>query len=507
MARLLPHGIMRILPPRSLGAHLALLLSAGCAAATQQAYVAPSQATITSTTEESQGPPVAHLIYVENRSTVPVRVFSVSLSGCENVKQQCSPHPVNIRVSPGRRELAIRVEPKDRDQAFGYHFGFSWHADSGSRSALNALASNGSSEARGELTAMERADSLEREGGGFHELSRSDFAALAGRVASMRVRSDSLLMAPGERFDIDRMVLLLADSQGVVLGRTHWVRFMVNSGGGTIAFAPPNTISARSVGRASVRFQLADEAASLIGHPIAGVVDVPIIVGYPADPHAPTFEGLVIDAESNSPLTCARVSLQDSAQNVVAHTKTDATGAFAMQAPRPGSYQVSIEATGWSPVYGPLETVAEDADLQRRYPVRFTEKLLSARYVDPDVYQPAYPTAVAASTYTLQQPAGAKKKKAPPSHTVIRSVSLRGSGSMPILTVVGNARPGTTWAQFVVDSTGMVRPGSIVLPTTADTASVESVNIILPHVRFSPARESQHPTCDLVRMQVNFSPR
>jgi len=498
---------MRITSPRSLGSFAALLLAIGCTPATQHAYVAPSRLTIVSTTEETQGPPEAHLIYIENRSTVPVMVFNISLTGCENVKQQCSPHPVKIRVAPGRRELAVRVEPANKDQGFGYQFGFSWNADSAGMNALNALASNGSSEARGRLTAMERADSLEREGGGFHELSRDDFAALGPRVASMRARSDSLLIEPGDKFDIDRMVLLLADSQGVVLGRTHWIRYQVNTGGNAISFVPPGTIIARNVGRAVVRFRLADEAAALIGHPAADALDVPIVVAYPADPHAPTFEGIVADAESNSPLACTRVALEDSAQNIVARGHTDATGAFVLQAPRPGSYQVNIDVAGWSPVHGPLEPAAADADIQRRYPVRFTEKLLATRYVDPDEYQSAYPVAVTASTYALQQPAGAKRKKTPGSGTVIRGVSLRGSASMPILNVVGNAQPGTTWAQFVVDSTGQVRPGSIALPSTADAASKESVNLILPHVRFSPARESRHPACELVRMQVNFSPR
>jgi hypothetical protein len=497
---------MSITSPRALGGSFALLLAIACAPATQHAYIAPSHETVVSTTEETEGPPSKHVIYIENRSTVPVTVFSITLSGCENVKQQCSPHPVKIRVRPGGRELAIRVEPVNESQGFGYHFGFSWHADSATTNALNALASNGSAEARGRLTAMERADSLEREGGGFHELSRTDFAALAGRIASMRARSDSLFLEPGEKFDIDRMVILLADSQGVVLGRTHWVRYQVNTGNNAIAFVPPGTLVARGVGRAVVRFRLADDAATLIGNTDIGALDVPVVVGFAPDAHAPTFEGIVIDAERNAPLPCARVALEDSLENVVARGRTDAIGTFVMRAPHPGSYQVNIEVAGWAPVHGPLEAAAADADLQHRYPVHFTEKLLSTRYVDPDEYQSAYPTAVAASTYSLQQPAGAKKKK-PGSGTVIRSVSLRGSASMPILNVVGNAQPGTTWAQFVVDSTGQVRPGSIALPATADATSVESVNLVLPHVRFSPARESRHPTCELVRMQVNFSPR
>jgi len=92
---------MRITSPRALGASAALLIAVACAPATQHAYVAPSRLTIVSTTEETQGPPAAHVIYIENRSTVPVTVFNISLTGCENVKQQCSPHPVKIRVAPG----------------------------------------------------------------------------------------------------------------------------------------------------------------------------------------------------------------------------------------------------------------------------------------------------------------------------------------------------------------------------------------------------------------------
>ena len=496
---------MRIEFPRATGACLALVLVAACTPATQHAYVAPSRTTIVNTTEESQGPPEAHLIYIENRSTVPVTVFSVSLTGCENVRQQCTPHPVKIRVRPGGRELAMRVEPANKDQGFGYQFGFSWNADSAGVNALNALASNGDAAAQERLTAMQRADSLDRASGGIRELSREDFKTLGSRIASIRARSDSLVLEPGERFEMDHVSLLLLDSQGAVLGRTSWDRYLVN-GGSAFSFIPPGTVLARRPGRGVARFRLADEALAMIGHPVADAPDLPIVVGYPFDAHAPVYEGIVTDGDSNAPLACTRVTLADSAQNVVARGVTDATGAFSLRAPRPGSYQVSVELTGWSPVHGPLEAGAADADVQHRYPVRFTDKLLSVSYADPDEFQYAYPVAVAASTYSQPQPAGSKKKKVR-SGTIIRNVSLRGSATMPILNVVGNAQPGTTWVQFVVDSTGQVRPGSITLPPTADAPSVESVDLVLPHVRFSPARSMQHPTCELVRMQVNFSPR
>ncbi len=52
----------------------------GCSAATQRVYIAPTGQTITSDTEERQSDPPVHTIFVDNRSTVPVTVFSVSLT-------------------------------------------------------------------------------------------------------------------------------------------------------------------------------------------------------------------------------------------------------------------------------------------------------------------------------------------------------------------------------------------------------------------------------------------
>jgi hypothetical protein len=90
----------------------ALLL--GCAPAAQRAYVAPSYETIVSTTEEHEADPPAHIIYVENHSTVPVRIFAITLTNCGNVKVSCGVHQTNIRLDPDRRQVAIRIEPKSR---------------------------------------------------------------------------------------------------------------------------------------------------------------------------------------------------------------------------------------------------------------------------------------------------------------------------------------------------------------------------------------------------------
>lgn len=482
------------------------LLLLGCAQTAQRPYVAPTHETVFSTTEERGGIPPAHLFFVENRSTVAVRVFSINLTNCENVKQSCGQHSMNLRVGPGERQLAARVEASDPERAFGYNFGFSWHADSAGINALNALAANGDEQARTRLAAIQRSDSLQRDPRGphFNELSRSDFAALSGRARSLRVSPDSLVLTPGTRADLQQVHLLLLDSMGVVLGQTQWVRYQV-PGGAAVGFLAPSTLVARTPGRAIVRFRLSDEAQQILTQLPADDVDYPVIVAFPVDPHAPVFEGVTVDADSRKPLGCARVALEDSLQNTVATGRTDARGLFVLHAPRPGTYAVRVEAFGWAPVTGPLESAQPDESKQHVYPVRFTDQLLMSPVFASEDVQPAYPTGVTADA-TRAASAGPLKRNRT-TKAVIWSAQLRGSASMPILHIVGNAPPGTWWLQFTVDSAGHVDPASIVSPRGMDNIAASSVDIILPHVRFSPAREGRQPICELKRMQVNFSPR
>jgi hypothetical protein len=483
-----------------LAAAPALLAAAGAAA--QTSYVAATRATVFSTTEEHQADPPSHLIYVENRSTVPVTVFSVSLSGCENVRESCWAKPVTIHVAPGRRELVLRVNPKDPANGFSYRFGFSWHADSSTVAPLAMLAAAGDSSARARLAAIQRSDSLQRTETGTHynELSRDDFTALAGRAASLRADPDSLVLTPGETASMERIKLLVVDENGVVLGRTRWVRwrFQFNR---SVQFVPPSTLVGRTAGRGLIQFSLTDEAQQLLHHPL-GDLEYPIVVAYPADPHAPTFAGIAEDAESATPLGCAQVALEDSAQNVVARGRTDRAGAFSLRTPRPGSYRVRVESPGWSPVYGRMQQASADETKQDSVPVQFVDQLLVTRADRAlDDVQPARPVAVTTAPYGAAR--GARSSSTP----VVQGVTLGGSESMPILGIIGRAPAGTSWIQFVVDTTGRVDTTSIHLPRGTDRLAVAGVMSVLPRVRFSPARTAGKPTCDLLRMQVNFNPR
>lgn len=497
---------MRSIPApigRAAGAVAMLLL--GCAPA-HRAYVAPTSQTIISSTEESQSGKPEHVIYVQNHATVPVTVFSVTLSGCENVKQRCGPEPRNLRVGPGQRTLVARVTPESELRGFGYRFNFSWRADSSSTTALRALAANGDKSARAKLAAMERADSLARteQGVRYNELSPDDFAAIASRAVSLRADPDSLVLAPGTRTSIERIRVLLVDSQGVAFGRTRWLRWQAPSSG-AVQFLPPDAVLARRPGRAVFRFALAEEAQGLLANPIADL-ELPVVVAYPHNPEAPHFEGLAEDAESGQPMACARVALEDSLQNVVARNRTDGTGVFFLRAPYPGTFRVRVEAAGWAPVYGPPLTAGPNETKQHKYIVRFTEQLVASPYaVDSDDFEHAYPQAVA-PTPPRARPRRAAARPTTGAAPSVQRITLGGSPTMPILGIAGGAPARTMWMQFVVDSVGRVDSASIHLPRDAHRTAVANVRHVLPHVRFAPARDAGKPTCELLRMQVNFTP-
>lgn len=478
-----------------------LVVSLGaCSAATQRAYVAPTPQTIFTSTEERSGDVPSHAIYIENHSTVPITVFGLSLHSCENIQQQCEAHQVKIHVGPGQRVLAMRVDAQNVQRPFTYRFGFSWHADS-ANAALVALASNGVPEARGRLSAEQRADSENRANVGYTELSRDAFRAIAAQATSMRAEPDSLVLEPGQQVDLERVKLLILDGQGRVLGRTHWIRLMVYAPG-IAQFTPPNLIVAHSPGRGLLRFGLADEAQSMLANRIADV-ELPLVVAFRTDPHAPVFVGRAVDADTKTPLACLSVSLEDSAQNVVASDRSALTGAFSLQAPRAGTYRVRIETRGWAPVYGPLQPAAADEEKQQEFLVRFTDQMLAGRDNYSDAFRHAQPAAVRTMAYP--PPAGKRGRSA--ATPIVQGVTLGGSESMPILGIIGRVPPSTTWAQFVVDSTGAVDTTSILLPPDAPANAKASIASVLPRVRFTPALDRGRPVCEMLRMQVNFSPR
>src|SRR5437868_12472957 len=73
--------------------------------------VAPTDETILTTVEEGYSTAPYQVIWIQNTSTVPIQVYSVTLHACENVKQRCETVPLHIKLRPGARGVLRRVEP------------------------------------------------------------------------------------------------------------------------------------------------------------------------------------------------------------------------------------------------------------------------------------------------------------------------------------------------------------------------------------------------------------
>lgn len=208
------------------------------------------------------------------------------------------------------------------------------------------------------------------------------------------------------------------------------------------------------------------------------------------DPNAPIFQGFLLDADTRTPLGCASVALEDSAQIVVAHDRSTRGGMFGLVAPKPGSYRVRIETAGWAPAYGPAEVVAAGDFREERLLVSFLDQALtSSTSSSRDHDRHAAPVSISPM---------------PDASTMASSVELGEEQATPLLRIVGSTPRAHTWAQFVVDSTGRVDTASVQLPKETTKAVAASVRSVLPRVHFSPALAAGKPVCELQRMEVNF---
>ncbi len=109
----------------------------------QDRFIAPNQYTVVALTEQSNSDDPVHMMYVSNNSTVPIVVFGITLTACENVRQSCGSRRTNIKIGAGHRVNIGRVQARDTERAFGYRWTFSYHADSSDAKAMALLRENG----------------------------------------------------------------------------------------------------------------------------------------------------------------------------------------------------------------------------------------------------------------------------------------------------------------------------------------------------------------------------
>lgn len=479
-----------------------------CTPPAQQAYIAPNTQSIISVTEQATGANRGHLIFVENHSTVPITVFGTALQSCQNVRQRCESDKANVHIGPGGRSIVLRVEPSNPSFGMTYHFSYSWRPDSvPGRAAVSALAGAGNETAQTQLTRRQRADSIHRADPGmqYPELGRTELGANASRVAALRTDPDSITLAPGEEYNMEFVHVLVLDSAGNVLGRTHMIRFGTDPGSAA-QFVPPDRIVGRRRGRAVLRFSLSPAVTPLFTNPPAQI-EFPINVAYRPGTQPPVFAGRVLDADTKAPLACARVVLEDSARNEVAGGRAGPDGGFDLDAPFAGTYRVRVDLKGWSSAFGPTAVAGAGERKTDDVPVRFAERLVASRPTPYDLTRrPAQPTGIAAEAPAQSSAARGRGARAP-ADPMVSQVALSGSSSMPILQIVGRAPAGSTWAQFAVDTSGRVNTSSVLLPPGLDDVTRASVLSVLPRLRYTSAAEQGKPVCELVRLEVNLNGR
>lgn len=232
----------------------ALLLAAPVAAQDKvKRYIAPTDATIFTEVEEGYGTTPVRVVYVYNHSSVPVTIYSMSLRDCENIKQECSPRKLNLKVRPGSRSQLARVEPKNPYMSTRFGVSFGWRADSAALKALQLMASAGDAEAKQQLEDHAAAEEERRAIVGAGDIILDDAAikALGNSIVGIRVEPDSVRIAVGGHVLVRRVRVMAVDGGGAPLGRVGALRWRYPGG---ILRHSGDTVSATRAGTSTLEF-------------------------------------------------------------------------------------------------------------------------------------------------------------------------------------------------------------------------------------------------------------
>ena len=460
-------------------------LAACASSGGSRAYVAPTNDNVLSSTDVRPGSPPTYVITVTNGSSVPIVVWNTSIYNCENVRDSCLPKNTNIRIPAFGSATVARIEPENTRLGLTYRFRYSWRPEqSPGSAAVTALAG-----VDPKLSAVLR------------ELRPADFRTLGQQIAKIRPDPESLFIRPGERAEFDLRRVIVLDARDSILGFTRMVNLRT-SGDAALQIVPAGSsgvVTARGPARGKVYYSLPAEMQTIIGRAVPDA-EMQIISAFGFDADAPTYSGRVLDSVSRAPMACVRVAVEDTAKVIVSRSRTDAGGAFSLKAPRAGAYRVRVETSGWYPWYSTTMAAAAKEEKREDHLVTFTEQMLGMRSTVADAdYEPARPAAV-------RFEAGAARP-ATRNTPVIHGVDLTGSAILPILSVSTPLPTQTLWAQFTVDTAGRVDTTSMLLPAGTAANVRAAIRYVMPRVRFTPARDEGKVACELVRLQVNISPR
>ena len=182
--------------------------------------------------------------------------------------------------------------------------------------------------------------------------------------------------------------------------------------------------------------------------------------------------GFALDSATNAPLPCLEVSLVDTAGMVIAHQLTSSAGAFQLDAPPKGRYQLRFFAWSHDPLYGPVEDLDPTVQRARKYALTLRPGRELALRAAGDT----------ASTSPIGAPAN------PNAAQLVYPLHLRERG-----------QEGQVIAHFVVDSTGRVVVPTVQIARSSNSGFTDVVRDYLRKVEFEPARLDRRPVCALVR--------
>jgi hypothetical protein len=183
---------------------------------------------------------------------------------------------------------------------------------------------------------------------------------------------------------------------------------------------------------------------------------------------AQALGGRVVDAATKQPIAKVRVSVRVDTGRVRGETLRD--GTFLLPLPGAGRYVVEFTLDAGPAYRSDSITVAADAFVQQEFPL--------ARRPDPAYWE-----------FQVDEP-----------------VRLRPGTTMPPYprALLANAVDGEVLVQFIVDSTGRVRPGSGKVLQYTDTAFVRAVGAYLQTVTYLPARRNGRPVAQIVQQPFRF---
>jgi hypothetical protein len=106
----------------------ALLLAAACATAAPAgggAVVEPNETNVVDRLQ--RGEAEEQVLWITNRSTVPIVVTAVTLRGCDNVSQPCDgPIHMTVPIGPGERKQVLRIRRQHESGTATFDYSFQW---------------------------------------------------------------------------------------------------------------------------------------------------------------------------------------------------------------------------------------------------------------------------------------------------------------------------------------------------------------------------------------------